>query len=123
MQYPELFEYFMNNMGGLSQVIQNENLLLGDVTLNFVRTLKIVIVERSRKKIGDTRSLFVNVYFKLMEGFHGFWDFFHVNMSNIVGTTNQENIQQIARFINLSRKADKAYMTLLCNGCEEMVEK
>ena len=123
VHYPELFEYFLNNMNGLMEALKDEQLLLSDITMNFLKTLKIVITERSRKKMGDSRNIFLNVYFKLMEGFHGFWDYFHVNLKNIAAAANQQNMKQIERFIRLSRKADKTYIALLCNGCDEMVEK
>ena len=79
--------------------------------------------ERSKKRIGDHRNLFFNVYLKLMEAFHEFWDYFHVNMGSLVGAATPQNFNQIQRFISLSRKADNIYISFLCNGCEEMVEK
>lgn len=123
VHYPEIVQYFLNNMQGLKETLKNDEMLLSDVTMNFVRTLKIILTDRSRKRIGDTKNLFENVYFKLLETFHEFWDYFHTNMPNLVGAVNQGNLMQISRFIKLSRKADSIYIAFLCNGCQEMVAK
>ena len=123
VHYPELVQYFMNNMKGLKEVLKDDQMLLSDLTYNFVSTFKIVMAVRSQKKLGDNRNLFYNVYFKLLEEFHGFWDYFHANTQRIVGALNDTNFLEIQRFIKLARKADRIYISFLCNGCEEMAEK
>jgi len=119
--YPGLAEYFLNNMGSLKEVIKDDQMLLSDLTFNFVRTLKVVMGDRSRKK-GDSKSLFYNVYLKLMEGFHEFWDYLHTNTQRFIGAYDGNNLDQIEKFIKLTRKADKIYISFLCSGCDEMME-
>jgi len=119
--YPGLAEYFLNNMGSLKEVIKDDQMLLSDLTMNFVRTLKVAMGERSRKR-GDSKNIFYTVYLKLMEGFHEFWDYLHTNTQRFIGEY-RNNPNQIEKFFKLTRKADKIYISFLCCGCDEMIEK
>jgi len=123
MQYPDLVQYFLNNMEGLTETLKDEEMLLSDVTLNFVMTLKNVLANRSRRRTGDHTNIFSNVYFKLLEGFHPFWDYLHSNTQRIVGAVNQGNFAKIQRFIKLMRKSDKIYIDLLSYGFDDLAEK
>jgi len=110
-------------MQELKKVIQDDQLLLSDLTLNFIKTLKVIMCEKTRKKIGDSRTNFYTIYLKLMEEFDVFWSFLHVNAQRIITSASSENLDSIQRFIKLCRESDKIYIAFLCNGCEEMVEK
>lgn len=123
LQYSTLAQYFLDNMQGLKETLKDSQLLFNHITINFVRTLKVVITEKLKKRSGDFRTLFLNIYYKLMGSFHEFWDYFHVNMPNITVFASQATEAQLERFFSLSRKVDKIYIGLLCNGYEEMVEK
>lgn len=120
--YLDLVKYFLGNMQELKKVLQDDQLLLSDLTLNFIKTLKVIMCEKTRKKIGDTRTNFYTIYLKLMEEFNEFWTFLHVNAQRIISAANQDNFDTIHRFIKLCRESDKIYIAFLCNGCEEMVE-
>jgi len=122
LSYPDLLQYFLNNLQGLRETLKDEEMLLSDVTLNFVMTLKTVLKDRSRRRTGDHTNIFYNVYFKLLEGFHDFWDYLHSNTQRIVGAVNQGNVVKIERFLKLIRKSDKIYISLLSSGFDELVE-
>lgn len=120
--YPTLVEYFLNNIQALKETLGNEELLMSDITMNFVRALKAVLSGKSRRRTGDHKTVFYNVYFKMLEGFHDFWDFLHTNTQKIVGAVNDDNIEGVKKFVKLTRMADKIYISFLVHGSDELVD-
>jgi len=121
LNYKSLVDYFIRKTEELSEVITDQHALMGDETMAALRTIKIILTEKSPKRFGNMEEIFHSIYFKMLQNFHKFWDYFHTHIQSVIANTHHNNVEQIEHFLKLARRADQIYLAILCNGCDEML--
>ena len=121
-QYQDLEAFCHNFFKVVSTQLGTEE-LLSSLNLSIMKTIKIIVVKRAPKKIGDPKGMFYEKYLPLIEAIHPVWEYCHQNLRDVIKNADSAPIQTIESFFKFSRDTDRILIGLLYNGCREMAEE
>lgn len=124
LNYMELYNFFCNNLKSIEMFLEHNKIetIVQESTLNFLKTLKIVLKEQSKKRMTNSMKLFYDTTNNILSSIKIFWDFINVSLNKIsalINTNDQKEINNILFLLNISKTLDKIILfCLMCSYTE-----
>lgn len=124
INYMDLYQFFYNNLKSIEMFLEHNKIetIVQESTLNFLKTLKIVLKEQSKKRMNNSLKLFYDTTNNILNSIKIFWDFVNVSLSkliNVINTTDKKEMTNIYFLLSLSKTIDKIILfCLMCSFTE-----
>ena len=120
MNYMDLYNFFYNNLKSIEMFLEHNKIetIVQESTLNFLKTLKIVLKEQSKKRLNNSMKLFYDTTNNILNSIKIFWDFINASLNKLttlINTNDQKELSNIFFLLNLSKTIDK--IVLFCLMC------
>jgi len=120
MNYMDLYNFFYNNLKSIEMFLEHNKIetIVQENTLNFLKTLKIVLKEQSKKRMNNSMKLFYDTTNNILNSIKIFWDFINASLNKlttVINTNDQKELANIFFMLNLSKTIDK--IVLFCLMC------
>ena len=124
INYMELYQFFYNNLKSIEMFLEHNKIetIVQENTLNFLKTLKIVLKEQSKKRLNNSMKVFYDTTNNILSSIKIFWDFINTGLSKlgaVINTKDNKELNNICFLLNLSKTIDKIILfCLMCSYTE-----
>lgn len=124
LNYMDLYNFFYNNLKSIEMLLEHNKFetIFQENTLNFLKSLKLVIKEQSKKRMNNSMKIFYDTTINILNSIKIFWDFVNTNLnklSNFINTNETKESNNIIFLLNLSKTLDKIILyCLMCSYTE-----